>query len=97
MPRRLADALGTLAVAAARPAVLGQLDDQPRERGTENLAHLSLLVSRERSVDEFKNYPAFDVEGVRTRSEGSSEERSDRLRLIRPRHRSSHHQPRHAP
>jgi hypothetical protein len=97
MPWQLAGALGTRAVAAAHPAVLGQLADQPREGGTENLAHLSLLASRERSVDEFVDYPAFDVEGVRTRSKGSSEERSNRLRLITPRHLLSHHRPRHTP
>jgi hypothetical protein len=63
MPRQLAGALGTRAVAAAHPAVLGQLADQPREGGTENLAHLSLLASRERSVDEFVDYPASTSRG----------------------------------
>jgi len=54
--------------------------DQNVRRGR-SLAHASLLVSRERSVDEFLDCPAFDVERVRPRSEGLSEERSDRPRL----------------
>jgi hypothetical protein len=65
--------------------VLGQADHEAREQGAEHSAHFPLRLALQCSIDEPLNFAAFDVQRIRARLEGATEEGGDALRLVRHR------------